>query len=114
MTEAHRLAITHAHHLRYGITEGLAGKTKGQRRRIRMAERNRKLLREHKNKSCADCGLSYPWYVMDFDHVSGTKKFQLSNAFTRSLRILREELAKCELVCANCHRIRTFKKESEA
>jgi hypothetical protein len=46
---------------------------------------------------------------MDFDHVRGEKKLNLSQL--RNTRLawsrLLEELEKCELVCSNCHRIRT-------
>ena len=61
-----------------------------------------------KNKPCQDCGRTYPHYVMDFDHLEN-KEFTLSNARQGGMskqRILKE-IKKCELVCANCHRIRT-------
>jgi hypothetical protein len=46
---------------------------------------------------------------MDFDHVRGNKKFDLSNAYRKatSVKDLERELAKCDLICANCHRDRT-------
>jgi hypothetical protein len=48
---------------------------------------------------------------MDFDHVRGEKKFKVAEAvqFAYGLNFdqLRAEIAKCEVVCANCHRIRT-------
>jgi len=48
---------------------------------------------------------------MDFDHVRGKKLFELSvtailNA--RSMEAIEAEAAKCDIVCSNCHRIRTF------
>lgn len=61
-----------------------------------------------KNKPCKDCGNSYPPYVMDFDHLRD-KDFSLSTTLRYSWgkkRILKE-IEKCELVCSNCHRIRT-------
>jgi len=61
-----------------------------------------------KDKPCVDCGVKFPHYVMDFDHVKN-KEFTLSNA--RQGRYSKEkilkEIDKCELVCSNCHRIRT-------
>lgn len=59
---------------------------------------------------CTDCGLSYPHFVMDYDHVRGKKTGLISMAASRhwNFKRLDEELAKCDLVCANCHRIRTF------
>lgn len=48
---------------------------------------------------------------MDFDHVRGEKSFVLSLAHTRSWPEIHAELAKCEIVCANCHRIRTLERK---
>ena len=71
-----------------------------------------KVIREGKNKPCADCGVSYPWYVMDYDHVRGEKLFDLATAASRhmSLVLIEAEMAKCEVVCSNCHRERTQRK----
>jgi hypothetical protein len=60
---------------------------------------------------CADCGRTYPTYVMEWDHLpDAIKTLVLADArraaFSKE-RIL-EELEECELVCANCHRERTF------
>ena len=70
-------------------------------------------LIELKSKPCTDCGGSFPPYVMEFDHVPerGPKKARIVSLIrSRSLNAptLRSELAKCDVVCANCHRIRTF------
>jgi predicted nucleic acid-binding Zn ribbon protein len=70
------------------------------------------LIREHKEgRPCADCHVPYPYYVMQFDHVPGRgpKRFMLSgrNLGVYSERDIREEIAKCDVVCANCHMIRT-------
>lgn len=63
-----------------------------------------------KGKPCADCGGVFPPYVMDFDHLDATTKlFSVSNMRYRGGRKrLLEEIAKCDLVCANCHRVRTY------
>jgi hypothetical protein len=48
--------------------------------------------------------------VMDFDHREGELKTDnVANlvASPHSMKKLLEEIAKCDLVCANCHRIRT-------
>lgn len=61
-----------------------------------------------KQVPCADCGESYPPFVMDFDH-RGDKEFDIGMAPTRvSMSRLLAEIAKCDVVCANCHRFRTF------
>lgn len=76
-----------------------------------------KYLREKKeNTPCADCKENYPYYVMDFDHVRGKKhKNVMELVPTLSKKIIDEELAKCEIVCSNCHRIRThMRKEGKS
>jgi hypothetical protein len=65
---------------------------------------------------CADCGISGKDYprILDFHHVRGKKKFDISahSKLTLSLNKIKEEINKCDIVCANCHRIRTiYKKE---
>jgi len=69
------------------------------------------MLAQAKDRACADCGVQYPAVVMDFDHVRGQKRFNLSKAvqspFSLTFEEIRAEIAKCDVVCANCHRIRT-------
>jgi hypothetical protein len=57
---------------------------------------------------CADCGQYYPSYVMHFDHLRD-KEFAVSRMIsdTKSLESILEEITKCEIVCANCHAVRT-------
>lgn len=70
---------------------------------------NTPLLRKLKEVPCADCGVAYPYYVMDFDHLRN-KSFLLSRAKRKGRKVLQEEIAKCEVVCANCHRERTHQR----
>lgn len=65
-------------------------------------------IRTYKNKPCADCGVSYPAHVMDFDHVNGQKLSAVSRMRSYSWKRIEEEIAKCDVVCANCHRVRTY------
>ena len=66
-------------------------------------------LRDLKTKTpCVDCGINYPYYVMDFDHVRGQKHANVMELVsTLSKKRIDLEIAKCEIVCSNCHRIRT-------
>lgn len=64
-------------------------------------------LRDIKAVPCADCGVQYPPSAMDFDHVRGEKRFNVSAATRLNLADLLAEVAKCEVVCSNCHRERT-------
>jgi len=74
-------------------------------------ERNKVHIRQAKQKPCVDCDVEYPWYVMQFDHVPerGDKSFGLGYGQhgTHSLKIIDAEIAKCDVVCANCHAERT-------
>ena len=58
---------------------------------------------------CADCGRTYPVYVMHWDHLPGFDKIDDVSAMvdSRSRAVVLEELKKCELVCGNCHVMRT-------
>lgn len=52
------------------------------------------------------CGQSFPDCVYDFHHINPDEKdFQLSSGSTRGLKACKEEVDKCLLLCANCHRI---------
>lgn len=80
-----------------------------RRRRYR---ENRSIVDEIKVKAgCIDCKKSYPAHVLDFDHVRDKKRFNIGNAIHSSLETLYEEIAKCDIVCANCHRERTHKRK---
>lgn len=87
--------------------------TSEKRRKVSRAFADRKrvermaLFRKLKDVPCADCGNRYPYYVMDFDH-NGNKKFLVTRSWSRSLTAIVDEVAKCDVVCANCHRIRSF------
>ena len=72
------------------------------------------MLREAKDVPCTDCGGRFPAECMDFDHLPEyPKSFGFGGAVQRSEAALREEMAKCEVVCANCHRIRTRERRNE-
>lgn len=70
----------------------------------------KKTIREYKNKNCADCGQIFPFYVMQFDHIDTNKEYTVGNMLTGdySLEKIMKEISKCEVVCANCHAIRTW------
>lgn len=76
----------------------------------RTTDKRREQIRSAKRRPCADCGVEYPSYVMDFDHL-GDKEFNVSASilFAGQQRIA-NEIAKCEVVCSNCHRERTYRR----
>ena len=65
---------------------------------------------EVREQPCTDCGVLYPPEVMEFDHVPGRGK-KLYNIgqfkYEPMTQKIKDELAKCDVVCANCHRMRT-------
>jgi hypothetical protein len=73
----------------------------------RYTDKTRQIMDLAKDRPCADCKQSYPPVVMDFDHVRGEKLFNVSAHGGRSRKSVILEIEKCEVVCANCHRLRT-------
>lgn len=74
--------------------------------------RNLELVQAKKAIPCTDCGIQYPPYVMDFDHLRD-KSFNISMSLGRSPDLLLMEIEKCDVVCANCHRIRTHERRQK-
>lgn len=65
---------------------------------------------ELKQKPCTDCGGRFEVCCMDFDHRKETEKtYNVGSMFAHhySRELIETELTKCDLVCSNCHRIRT-------
>jgi len=85
---------------------------KAKRSNKKAREWLRAKLQELKAIPCADCGIQYPTWVMQFDHVRGVKSFEVANARNMNLDLLLAEVAKCEIVCANCHAQRTYQRSS--
>jgi hypothetical protein len=68
-------------------------------------------IRKLKERPCADCDEEYPYYVMDFDHISDDKEADVSRLCNSGcLKRALAEAKKCDVVCSNCHRIRTFER----
>lgn len=78
------------------------------KKRIRvLLERVRLLKLEH---GCKDCGYTAHASALDFDHIGDCKTANISRLIKNGYcweKIL-VEIKRCEVVCANCHRVRTF------
>ena len=72
------------------------------------------ILDYKQNNKCTDCGFMGKEYpeVLEFDQIGNNKEFNISTFYqqTSNMDKVKKEIEKCELVCANCHRIRTFKR----
>lgn len=65
-----------------------------------------------KSKPCIDCKQQYSPWIMQFDHRNPLeKKYTIADLLNRmrSMHLIVEEIAKCDVVCANCHAERTHK-----
>lgn len=58
-------------------------------------------------RGCMDCGYRAHPAALEFDHARDTKSITLSQCSERYWSVVEHEVAKCDVVCANCHRIRT-------
>ena len=92
----------------YSVSKAVS--SRNYRVTVRKSRNNarRQWLIDAKNHPCADCGIQYPYYVMDLDHVRGEKldhPNRVAKHYTKAIFL--EEVTKCDVVCANCHRERT-------
>ena len=77
---------------------------------LKLKERNKLYVIDFLKKSkCVDCSIDN-LLVLEFDHIKEKKLYNISEMVSNcSLETLKKEIEKCEVVCANCHRIRTAK-----
>lgn len=83
----------------------IKGKQANKRKNIKNLADGKSLIAQEKNKPCADCGNSFPTCCMDFHHLFD-KKFEIGRCIHFGLKRLKAEIAKCVVICSNCHRIR--------
>ena len=87
----------------------VAKKNKQGRDRHRVAKQK---AVEYMGSKCHDCQTVYPNYVYDFHHLDGdTKSANPSALLGSSWHRAKQELDKCIMVCANCHRGRHYNDE---
>lgn len=73
------------------------------------AKRDRAYFQQIKlDRGCADCGYREHAVALDFDHLPGVeKRYRIACMAGMKRELIDAEIAKCEVVCANCHRVRT-------
>jgi hypothetical protein len=60
------------------------------------------------DRGCAVCGYSSHPAALDFNHIHGDKAFNVSQDPKVAMHKLLSEIDKCEVLCANCHRVHTY------
>lgn len=88
------------------------------RDKVRLANKSTKekryeLIRQLKEQTpCMDCGIQYPYFVMEYDHRDPLTKVGDVNRLLRiaSMEAVYQEIEKCDLVCANCHKFRSHER----
>jgi hypothetical protein len=95
----------------YAATHYRANKSDYLARNKRYKQHLRKIFNDLKSKPCVDCGQTFPPFVMDFDHRDqNSKSGEVSRMVLKSqLKDALKEVEKCDVVCANCHRVRTHR-----
>lgn len=96
----------------------LSAEEKQERYRKNEARKKQKVQYVQQLKAdmpCVDCGGFFHYAAMDFDHKAGARdEGDDSVAFLAhhgaSLKRIDAEISKCDLVCANCHRLRTWQR----
>lgn len=83
------------------------------RSKARQAERIALVAEIKLARGCADCGYREHPAALDFDHLPGhKKKFGIAAGCHKySWEDVLIEIAKCDVVCANCHRVRTYERK---
>lgn len=67
------------------------------------------LIEFFRDNPCVDCGEDDP-VVLEFDHLRD-KEFSIAKGLQdRNWQAVLDEMAKCDVVCANCHRRRTARR----
>lgn len=61
-----------------------------------------------KKTPCTDCGNEFHHAAMQWDHIGTDKAYNLSRLKGWGVQAILKEIEKCELVCSNCHAIRTY------
>ena len=85
-----------------------------RRGKRRWAEYGERVAATKIERGCVDCGYNARPAALQFDHRPGEQKLGIiSRLSSRPWEIVALEMAKCDVVCANCHSIRTASRKAE-
>jgi transposase len=95
----------------YHLGKGQIEKTRTRTTRSRTLAK-RKIWDIKEESGCVDCKEKYPHYMLDFDHLPEFEKLGSPTEIVHkySWEKAMEEISKCDIVCANCHKIRTWQR----
>lgn len=95
----------------YHLGPGQKDKTKERNKDLRATNVD-KIRKIKEDSGCIDCGERYPHFMLEFDHLPEYEKFGSPANIARrySMEKALIETAKCDVVCANCHKIRTWQR----
>ena len=86
------------------------------RHRVAVAARRQELKKWVRGlklaQGCVECGYRHHHAALHFDHVRGSKIADVQDLVHRGYgkKVILREVAKCEIVCANCHAVRTYRR----
>lgn len=115
------MRLSYAGHMAGGSQHVVDGMTHYERNKTKYLEKTQAqraagrayVAKVKAHAKCADCGIN-DWRVLDFDHLPGFTKrkgmAELANSGA-SISTIKAEMDKCEIVCANCHRIRSWQRK---
>jgi|SRR5579859_696445 len=75
--------------------------------------RHQEINKIKSSRGCLDCGYNKHPAALHFDHVRGTKCFTIGEGRTRQWSLVLDEIEKCEVRCANCHAIKSYREMRE-
>lgn len=82
--------------------------------KVRKAEKTEFLRFVKQEQGCVDCGYAEHPAALQFDHVADDKEHHPADLCGQGWGVLLKEIQKCEVVCANCHSVRTYDRREEA
>ena len=93
----------------YHLGEGQKDKANIRTNRNRTIKK-REIWKLKESSGCTDCKEMYPHYMLEFDHLPEFEKIGSPTQLVANYSLAKalEEVEKCDVVCANCHKIRTW------